>query len=111
MGTPAGRRIIGNQSTKGKDKYIGKLFLAKKEFGDWCSKNRMEPKEMIKYATDNGWIIPWQEKFNMGRGTAYSTGSCTCFAFDFAAMEGTVETTSGPVSLVQTEESAVSSAH
>ena len=111
VGTPAGRRIIGNQTTKGKDKYIGKLFLAKKEFGDWCSKNRMEPKEMIKYATDNGWIIPWQEKFNMGRGTAYSTGSCTCFAFDFAAMEGTVEHTSGPVSLVQTEESAVSSAH
>lgn len=111
MGTPAGRRIIGNQTTKGKDKYIGKLFLAKKDFGDWCSKNRMEPKEMIKYATDNGWIIPWQEKFNMGRGTAYSTGSCTCFAFDFSAMEGTVENTSGPVSLVQTEESAVSSAH
>jgi hypothetical protein len=111
VGTPAGRRIIGNQTTKGKDKYIGKLFLAKKDFGDWCSKNRMEPKEMIKYATDNGWIIPWQEKFNMGRGTAYSTGSCTCFAFDFAAMEGTVENTSGPVTLVQTEESAVSSAH
>jgi hypothetical protein len=111
IGTPAGRRIIGNQTTKGKDKYIGKLFLAKKEFGDWCSKNRMEPKEMIKYATDNGWIIPWQEKFNMGRGTAYSTGSCTCFAFDFSAMEGTVENTSGPISLVQTEESAVSSAH
>jgi len=111
IGSPVGRRVIGNQVTKGKDKYIGKLFLTKKDFGDWCSKNRMEPKEMIKYATDNGWIIPWQEKFNLGRGTAYSTGSCTCFAFDFSAMEGTVENTSGPASLVQTEEVAVSSSH
>jgi len=111
VGAPAGRRIIGNQTTKGKDKYIGKLFLAKKEFGEWCAKNRMEPKELVKCAVKHGWIIPWQEKFNIGRGTAHSTGSCTCYAFDFSAMEGAVENTSGPVTLVQTEESAVSSAH
>ena len=110
-GVPAGRRIIGNAQTRGKDKYIGKLFIAKKEFHDWCSKNRMEPKELIEYATNSGWVIPWQEKFNMGRGTAHSTGSCACLAFDYSAMEGAVEKTSGPANILQAEDLAVISNH
>lgn len=110
IGTAAGRRILGNQQTKGKDRYAGKLFIAKKELADWCSKNRIEPKEVVEYATAQGWIIPWQEKVNMGRGTVFSTGSCTCWAFDYSAMEGAVEKTSGPISVASVEDVAVSSA-
>jgi hypothetical protein len=108
QGTVAGRRVLGSQAYKD-TKYVGKLFLAKKEVSDWCSKNRLEPKELIDYAAINGWITIWPEKFNMGRGTIHSTGSCSCYVFDYSAMEGAIEKTSGPV-LVKPSESEVASA-
>lgn len=107
QGTVAGRRVLGSQAYKD-TKYVGKLFLAKKEVSDWCSKNRLEPKELIDYAAINGWITIWPEKFNMGRGTIHSTGSCSCYVFDYSAMEGAIEKTSGPV-LVKPSESEVAS--
>jgi uncharacterized protein (DUF927 family) len=107
QGTVAGRRVLGSQSYKD-TKYVGKLFLAKKEVSDWCSKNRLEPKELIDYAAINGWITVWPDKFNMGRGTIHSTGSCSCYVFDYSAMEGAIEKTSGPV-LVKPSESEVAS--
>jgi hypothetical protein len=108
QGTVAGRRVLGSQAYKD-TKYVGKLFLAKKEVSDWCSKNRLEPKELIDYAAINGWITIWPEKFNMGRGTIHSTGSCSCYVFDYSAMEGAIEKTSGPV-LVKPSKSEVASA-
>lgn len=108
QGTVAGRRVLGNQTYKD-TKYVGKLFLAKKEVSDWCAKNRLEPKELIDYAAINGWITVWPEKFNMGRGTIHSTGSCSCYVFDYSAMEGAIEKTNGPV-LVKSSESEVASA-
>ena len=112
-GIPCGRRVLGianpNSSEKVDPKVVGKLFLAKKEFNDWCSKNRIEPKEVIEYCRLAGWLLPWSEKFNIGRGTAMSTGACAVYAFDFNAMEGAVEKTGGPV-LVEAEAAAVSSA-
>lgn len=111
-GVPCGRRVLGinnpNSTEKVDPKVIGKLFLAKKEFNDWCAKNRIEPKEVIEYCRLAGWMVPWSERFNLGRGTAYSTGTCAVYAFDFNAMEGAVEKTSGPV-LVDTDVAAVSS--
>ena len=111
-GTPCGRRVLGlnnpNSSEKVDPKVIGKLFLAKKEFNDWCAKNRIEPKEVIEYCRLAGWLVPWSERFNLGRGTAFTTGSCSVYAFDFNAMEGAVEKTSGPV-LVDADAAAVSS--
>jgi hypothetical protein len=113
-GTPCGRRVLGinnpNSTEKVDPKVIGKLFLAKREFNDWCAKNRIEPKEVIEYCRLAGWIVPWSERFNLGRGTAYTTGSCSVYAFDFNAMEGAVEKTSGPV-LVDQDTAAVSSTH
>jgi hypothetical protein len=113
IGIPAGRRVLGSpnpSSTEKVDpKVVGKLFVTKKDFNDWCSKNRMEPKEIIAFAQTAGWLTTWSEKFNIGRGTAHSTGACACFVFDFNAMEGTSEKTAGPA-LVATAESAVSSA-
>jgi hypothetical protein len=66
QGTIAGRRVLGSQSYKD-HKYVGRLFIAKKEVTDWCAKNRLEPKDLVDYAASNGWLVPWQEKFNMGR--------------------------------------------
>jgi hypothetical protein len=112
-GVAVGRRILGSPNKNSGEtvdpKLIGKLFIAKKDFYDWCAKNRMEPKEIIAFAQTAGWLTTWSEKFNIGRGTAHSTGACACFVFDFNAMEGTSEKTAGPA-LVATAESAVSSA-
>jgi hypothetical protein len=114
MGSPMGRRVLGMASPHSPEKvdpkYVGKLFLAKKEFNDWCAKNRIEPKEVIEFARTEGWLVNWPDKFNIGRGTPYSTGACACFVFDFDAMEGAAEKTSGPV-LVEAPKAAVSSGH
>ena len=113
VGVAAGRRILGSPNkNKGETldpKLVGKLFIAKKEFVDWCSKNRMEPKEVINFAKEQKWLVKAPDRFNIGRGTAHSTGACACYCFDFAAMEGVAEKTSGP-SVVNLEEAAVSSA-
>jgi len=99
FGSPVGRRILSNPNPNSKEKldpkFVDKLFIAKKEFGDWCAKNRTEPKNLIEHAKDEGWLVHWPEKVNIGRGTAISTGSCTCYVFDYSAMEGAVEKTSG----------------
>jgi hypothetical protein len=50
---------------------------------------------LIEHAKDEGWLVSWPEKVNIGRGTAVSTGSCACYVFDYSAMEGAVEKTSG----------------
>lgn len=107
-GTIAGRRVLGSQAYKDY-KYVGRLFIAKKEISDWCAKNRLEPKDLIDHAASNGWLVSWPEKFNMGRGTIHSTGSCSCYVFDYAGMEGAMEKTSGPA-LVKSSESEVASA-
>lgn len=113
VGVAAGRRILGTPNkNKGETldpKLVGKLFIAKKEFVDWCSKNRMEPKEVLNFAKEQKWMVKAPDRFNIGRGTAHSTGACACYCFDFAAMEGVAEKTSGP-NVVNLEEAAVSSA-
>ena len=110
--SPVGRRVLGvtnpNASEKVDPKVVGKLFMAKKEFNEWCTKNRLEPKSLLDYAGIAGWLVPWSEKFNIGRGTAMSTGACSVYVFDYNAMEGAVEKTSGPA-LVDTDATAVSS--
>jgi hypothetical protein len=112
-GVAVGRRILGsphkNSGETVDPKLVGKLFIAKKDFFDWCAKNRMEPKEVLKYAQEKKWVAKNSERFNIGRGTAHSTGACVCYCFDFAAMEGAAEKTSGP-SVVSLETAAVSSA-
>lgn len=99
FGAPVGRRILGNPNPNAKEKidpkFVNKLFIAKKEFGEWCAKNRMEPKALTDYAKAEGWLADWPAKVNLGKGTVLSTGSCSCYAFDYSAMEGTVEVTSG----------------
>jgi hypothetical protein len=111
VGVAAGRRILGTPNkNKGETldpKLVGKLFIAKKEFVDWCSKNRMEPKEVLNFAKEQKWMVKAPDRFNIGRGTAHSTGACACYCFDFAAMEGVAEKTSGP-NVVNLEEAAVS---
>jgi hypothetical protein len=112
QGTPVGRRIIGlaspNTTERVDPKYVGKVFLLRKEINDWCSKNRVEPKELLDHAQLSGWIVKWPEKFNVGRGTTWGTGSHTVVVFDFDAMEGVLEKTGGPL-LVEPINSAVSS--
>lgn len=112
-GVAVGRRILGsphkNSGETVDPKLVGKLFIAKKDFYDWCSKNRMEPKEVLKFAQEKKWVGKSSERFNIGRGTAHSTGACVCYCFNFDAMEGVVEKTSGP-SVVSLETAAVSSA-
>jgi hypothetical protein len=112
-GVAVGRRILGSPNKNSGEtvdpKLVGKLFIAKKDFYDWCSKNRMEPKEVLKFAQEKKWVGKSSERFNIGRGTAHSTGACVCYCFDFAAMEGVVEKTSGPT-VVSLETAAVSSA-
>ena len=114
QGTPAGRRVLGfaNPSAPEKvdPKYVGKVFLLRKEFNDWCAKNRIEPKELLEHAQLSGWLVKWSEKFNIGRGTTWSTGAHVVVVFDYNAMEGAVEKTSGPT-LVDNTVSAVSSTH
>jgi hypothetical protein len=112
-GVAVGRRILGSPNKNSGEtvdpKLVGKLFIAKKEFIDWCSKNRMEPKEVLAYAKEHKWMVKAPDRFNIGRGTAYSTGACACYCFDFAAMEGAAEKTSGPT-VANIEVAAVSSA-
>jgi len=112
-GVAVGRRILGSPNKNSGEtvdpKLVGKLFIAKKDFYDWCAKNRMEPKEVLKYAQEKKWVGKSSERFNIGRGTAHSTGACVCYCFDFAAMEGVTEKTSGPT-VVNLESAAVSSA-
>ena len=112
-GVAVGRRILGSPNKNSNEtvdpKLVGKLFIAKKDFIDWCAKNRLEPKEVLRHAQEKKWVGKSSERFNIGRGTAYSTGACVCYCFDFAAMEGSVEKTSGP-NVVSLETAAVSSA-
>jgi hypothetical protein len=112
-GVAVGRRILGSPNKNSGEtvdpKLVGKLFIAKKDFYDWCAKNRMEPKEVLKFAQEKKWVGKSSERFNIGRGTAHSTGACVCYCFNFDAMEGIVEKTSGP-SVVSLETAAVSSA-
>jgi len=112
-GVAVGRRILGSPNKNSGEtvdpKLVGKLFIAKKDFYDWCAKNRMEPKEVLKFAQEKKWVGKSSERFNIGRGTAHSTGACVCYCFDFAAMEGAVDKTSGPT-VVSLETAAVSSA-
>jgi hypothetical protein len=99
FGAPVGRRILSNPNPNAKEKidpkFTNKLFIAKKEFGEWCAKNRMEPKALTDYAKAEGWLVDWPAKVNLGKGTVLSTGSCSCYAFDYSVMEGAVEVTSG----------------
>lgn len=112
-GVAVGRRILGSPNKNSGEtvdpKLVGKLFIAKKEFIDWCARNRMEPKEVLAYAKEHKWMVKAPDRFNLGRGTAYSTGACACYCFDFAAMEGAAEKTNGPA-VANLEVAAVSSA-
>lgn len=112
QGPVCGRRVLGathpGSSEKVDAKVVGKLFIAKKEFVEWCAKNRTEPKDVLEFAKLSGWYVPWTTRFNLGRGTAHSTGMHACYVFDFEAMEGQVQQTSGPV-LVDAQNAAVSS--
>jgi len=113
IGTPAGRRVLGiaspNSTEKVDPKVVGKLFVAKREFNDWCAKNRVDPKTVLDYCKSVKWLVPFSERFNIGRGTAFTTGSAAVYAFDFDAMEGAVDKTSGPATVANVQH-AVSSA-
>ena len=113
-GVAVGRRILGSPNKNSGEvidpKLVGKLFIAKKDFGDWCAKNRVEVKEVLAYAKEHKWLVKSPtDRFNIGRGTAHSTGACACYCLDFAAIEGAADKTSGP-SAVNLEVAAVSSA-
>ena len=113
FGTPVGRRVLGNPNPNSKEKidpkFVNKLFIAKKEFGEWCAKNRMEPKALVDHAKLEGWLVDWPAKVNLGKGTVLSTGSCNCYVFDYSAMEGAAEATGGATVAQTTELGVVSS--
>lgn len=85
-GTPAGRYIIGSPNTKTPE-LDGKLFIVRKEAADWCMKNRMGLKELLDYAQKIGVLVPYKQKFTIGRGTDVKTGNTTVICIDQNKLE------------------------
>ena len=86
MGVPAGRYIIGSQTSKTPE-LSGKLFIAKKEIADWCLEHRGNMKEIMTYAQSVGILVPMKNKFTLGRGSTEKTGNVTVVGFDMDKLE------------------------
>lgn len=87
-GAAAGRYITGSPMVK--TPLAGKLFISRKEALDWCKNNRVDLKEILAYAHTAGVLVPYNEKFTIGRGTNIKTGNVACFCIDQAKLEDMV---------------------
>lgn len=88
FGTVAGRYITGSPTSK--SALSGKLFISHKEAQDWCKDNRVDLKEIITYAESVGVLVPYKERFTIGRGTDIKTGNVPCICLDQAKLEDMV---------------------
>lgn len=85
-GTPAGRCING--SINSKDEFLaGKLFICRKEFITACRDVRGDVEEVLEYARSAGILVPYSNKFTLGRGTNIKTGNTTVVCIDQAKLE------------------------
>jgi hypothetical protein len=85
-GAAAGRRILGNSSTKN-DPLSGKMYIVKKEIMDWCLKQRVDYKNLVTDAIGRGVATEPRDKFNVGRGTRIAAGQHKCIEFDMFKLE------------------------
>ena len=85
--SPAGRYITGNVNVKGND-LAGKLFLCRQEFIKWCKDHRVDENSVIAYAQNAGLLVPWKEKFTIGRGSSITTGNTRCVVIDINKLQG-----------------------
>jgi hypothetical protein len=84
---PAGRYITGNASVKGSD-LAGKLFLCRQEFIKWCKDKRVDENAVLSFAQNAGLLVPWKEKFTIGRGSSITTGNTRCVVIDINKLQG-----------------------
>jgi len=87
-GVLAGRYISGSPNVK--STLAGRLYISRKEAADWCSKQRVELKNITDYAASIGVLIPLKEKFTLGRGTDIKSGNITCICIDQNKLESLV---------------------
>lgn len=86
---PAGRFIQGNQTSKGNE-LAGKLFLCRNEFVKWCKEHQIDEETVLQYAQKAGLLVPWKDKFTIGRGTTIKTGNTRCVVIDMNKLENVV---------------------
>lgn len=84
-GAAAGRYIMGNFNDK--SPLVGKLFIARHEAITWCKNHRVDLENVLAYADSAGVLIPYKEKFTIGRGTDVKTGNVACICIDMAKLE------------------------
>lgn len=87
---PVGRFITGNVNVKGND-LAGKLFLCRQEFIKWCKDKRVDENAVLNFAQQAGLLVPWKEKFTLGKGTNIKTGNTRCVVIDMNKLEGMVD--------------------
>lgn len=85
-GAAAGRYIMGNVNDK--SPLVGKLFISKFEAVQWCKDHRVDLESVLRYAESAGVLVPYKEKFTIGRGTDIKTGNVVCICIDMAKLEG-----------------------
>lgn len=85
-GAAAGRYIMGNFNDK--SPLVGKLFIARHEAIKWCKDHRVDLENVLAYAESSGVLLPYKEKFTIGRGTDVKTGNVACICIDMAKLEG-----------------------
>lgn len=86
---PAGRYIQGNQTSKSNE-LAGKLFLCRLEFVKWCKEHQIDEETVLQYAQNAGLLVPWKDKFTIGRGTTIKTGNTRCVVIDMNKLENVV---------------------
>ncbi len=84
-GAAAGRYIMGYFGDK--SPLVGKLFISKYEAVKWCKDNRVDLESVLRYAQSTDVLVPYKEKFTIGRGTDIKTGNVGCYCFDMAKLE------------------------
>lgn len=71
----------------------GLAYLAQPAVHDWCGKNQVDMKAMLKAGYDAGWVLSLTpDKRYPGRGTNFAMGQVRCIPLDWARLENSTQT-------------------
>lgn len=82
-GKYTGRAIIGT----------GLAYLAQPAVHEWCGKNQVDMKAMLKAGYEAGWVLSLTpDKRYPGKGTNFAMGQVRCIPLDWARLENSTQT-------------------
>lgn len=84
-GEVVGRLVSGSPHSK--DPYRGRLMLSVKDVRDWCTKNRVDLRQILDYLRSHGALVTEHERVRLTRGTDVPGGQTWCMVIDTMKLE------------------------